>query len=905
MGIKKVQVGFSSGELSPSMCGRFDDPKYAQGLAKCRNFIVRPQGPVELRPGTQFVRSAKFNDRPCRLIPFVFNTDQTMVLEFGEGYIRFHTEGRTLLGSNGQPYEIATPYRVEDLFELHYAQKMDVMTIVHASYPSKELRRYGAADWRLTDISFSPAVSAPTITSVSFQVVASEGVTLKEEEKTRYALKYKVTAVRDTGDGIQESEASAVGFCQGNLYLNNSSVTIMWSAVAGAQRYRVYKNKGGLYSYIGETEELSLVDDNLDADSGITPPRYDSIFTAERAITSVSVVNGGSGYSQTGSLQAVSFPFGKFAFSHVADSKGEPNYPDYPVVTAKVFDKGGTGTGALVELVTEKKQDYNSSGGDNYDTHSWFSYVWITAIKVTSPGSGYSEPYIQFYKDGKAVDEIDLNEQHDFRNFYIKDRVKLTLKKTGVALSVTDSSGRGASLVPIVSNGSIVSVRVVSGGAGYSAPVINAVDAAGSGASFNCTVGKGGDYPGAVAYFEQRRIFAGSNQKPQTVWMTRTGTESDLSYTIPSKADNRIRFTIAAQEASKIIHLIPLSQLVALTNSTEYRISAGGGGSGLAPDAIDAKVQANIGASMVQPVVVNSTMVYAAARGSHVRELGYNWQASGFSTGDISIRSEHFFENNPVKDMALAKAPDSIIWCAMSDGSLLGCTYLPEQNICGWHRHDFTNGAVESVTTVVEGQEDIVYLCMRRVINGSVVRYIERMHERFCSSLDNAYHVDCGGTYVGAETREVSGLSWLEGQKVSIFANGCVLPQQVVTNGKVKLSQPSTKVFIGLPITADFQTLPTAVQLNDGSYGIGHSKNINDAFIRVVKSSGVFVGPDFEHLVEVKQRTSEPYGSPPSWMNKEISVMTYCQWNDSGQICVRQVDPLPLTIVSVAFDLAN
>lgn len=127
----------------------------------------------------------------------------------------------------------------------------------------------------------------------------------------------------------------------------------------------------------------------------------------------------------------------------------------------------------------------------------------------------------------------------------------------------------------------------------------------------------------------------------------------------------------------------------------------------------------------------------------------------------------------------------------------------------------------------------------------------------------------------------------------------------MVTNGKVKLSQPSTKVFIGLPITADFQTLPTAVQLNDGSYGIGHSKNINDAFIRVVKSSGVFVGPDFEHLVEVKQRTSEPYGSPPSWMNKEISVMTYCQWNDSGQICVRQVDPLPLTIVSVAFDLAN
>lgn len=902
MGIKKVQVGFSSGELSPSMCGRFDDPKYAQGLAKCRNFIVRPQGPVELRPGTQFVRQAKFNDKVCRLIPFTFTIDQTMVLEFGSGYIRFHTMGQTLLGADGQPYEVATPYKEADLFGLHYVQSMDVMTIVHESYPPKELRRYGATDWRLTDISFIPAIGAPANVSVSYSVVVGEGVTIKDEEKTRYSLKYQVTAVKDVDGAERESSASSVASCLGNLYLNNALATITWSAVPGAQRYRVYKNKGGLYSFIGETEELSLTDDNLDADSGITPPRFDSVFTADGAIMSVAVLNGGSGYSQTGAVDSVSLTSDKFAFFHVEDSRGTPNYPDYPVVTAKILDRGGTGTGAVIELVTEKEQEYDSISGENYDTYSWYSNVWVTAVNVISAGEGYSDPYVQFYKDGKAVDWADKIGRTNIV-VPLEDRTKVTLKTTGASLSVSDSTGSGASLIPVVSNGSIVSVRVALGGKGYTSPAVTVVDAAGSGASFSCTVGRGGDYPSAVAYFEQRRCFAGTTQNPQTVWMTRSGTETDLSYTIPSKADNRIQFTIAAQEASKIIHLIPLSQLVALTNSTEYKIS--GGGSPLAPDSIDAKVQANIGASMVQPVVVNSTMVYAAARGSHVRELGYNWQASGFSTGDISIRSEHFFENNPVKDMALAKAPDSIIWCAMSDGSLLGCTYLPEQNICGWHRHDFTNGAVESVTTVVEGQEDIVYLCMRRVIHGSVVRYIERMHERFCPSLDNAYHVDCGGTYEGAETREVSGLSWLEGQKVSIFANGCVLPQQVVTNGKVKLSQPSTKVFIGLPITADFQTLPTAVQLNDGSYGIGHSKNINDAFIRVVKSSGVFVGPDFEHLVEVKQRTSEPYGSPPSWMNKEISVMTYCQWNDSGQICIRQVDPLPLTIVSVAFDLAN
>ena len=46
MGIRKVQMSFVGGELAPAMFGRFDDQKYQQGLAKCRNFITLPQGPA-------------------------------------------------------------------------------------------------------------------------------------------------------------------------------------------------------------------------------------------------------------------------------------------------------------------------------------------------------------------------------------------------------------------------------------------------------------------------------------------------------------------------------------------------------------------------------------------------------------------------------------------------------------------------------------------------------------------------------------------------------------------------------------------------------------------------------------------------------------------------------------------
>ena len=95
MSIRKVQQGFVGGELSPMMYGRFDDQKYQQGLAVCRNFICRPQGPVVNRPGFRFVRKVKDSSKAVRLIPFIFAVDQTMCLEFGEKYIRFHTQGQT------------------------------------------------------------------------------------------------------------------------------------------------------------------------------------------------------------------------------------------------------------------------------------------------------------------------------------------------------------------------------------------------------------------------------------------------------------------------------------------------------------------------------------------------------------------------------------------------------------------------------------------------------------------------------------------------------------------------------------------------------------------------------------------------------------------------------------------
>ncbi|MBR0568363.1 hypothetical protein J5J83_19755 [Azoarcus sp. L1K30] len=675
--VRTLQRSFGGGEVTPEFFGRIDDVKYQTGLATCRNFIVLPHGPITNRPGLEFVREVKDSTKKTRLIPFTFDVDQTFVIELGAGYFRFHALGATLL-DGGVPYEITNPYAESDLFDIHYVQSADVLTLVHPNHAPRELRRLGALSWALTTISFASSLAAPTGVSAS----ASGG--------TGTTYRYVITAVGE--QSLDESPVSASASCSGDLFATDAYNTITWSAVTGAQRYRVYKQSNGLYGYIGQTDGVTFKDDNIAANIGITPP--------------------------------------------------EPSNP---------FDSAN-------------------------------------------------------------------------------------------------------------------------------------------------------NYPGAVTYFEQRRCFAGTLNKPQNIWMTRSGTESNLSYSIPSQDDDAIGFRVAAREASAIRHMVPLTSLVLLTSAVEWRVSTINSDA-ITPSTVSVRPQSYIGASNAQPVIVNNNLIYAAARGGHVRELAYNWQASGYVTGDLSLRAPHLFDGLTIADITYAKSPQPVAWFASSSGKLLGLTYVPEQQIGAWHQHD-TAGDIESVCCIPEGHEDALYVVVRRDIDGSSVRYVERMRPRAFDALEDCFYVDSGLTYEGAPADEISGLDHLEGETVSILADGAVHPKRVVTGGSITLEVEASKVHVGLPITADAKTLPLAIELREGGFGQGRQKNVNKVWLRVYRSSGIFVGPSETALTEAKQRTTEPYGTPPSLKSEEVPVVITPSWGDGGQIVVRQTDPLPLTIASMSLEVA-
>lgn len=412
-----------------------------------------------------------------------------------------------------------------------------------------------------------------------------------------------------------------------------------------------------------------------------------------------------------------------------------------------------------------------------------------------------------------------------------------------------------------------------------------------------------GNYPSAVSYYEQRRCFAGTRNKPQNVWMTRSGTESNMTYSIPSRDDNRIAVRIAAREASGIRHIVPISEMMLLTASSEFRATSANSDV-ITPSTISMKPQSFHGASNVVPAIVGNTVLYESARGGHVREMSYSRDANGYLANDISLLAPHLFDYKTLLDMAYSRGTTPILWVVSSSGKLLGMTYVPEQKVSAWHQHDTGNGDVfESICVIAEEGEDMLYCVVKRTINGQQKRYVERLHTRRYDALADAFFVDCGVTYSGAATATVSGLDWLEGREVNILADGAVMPRQNVVGGAITIDSPASKITVGIPIQADIQTMPIAEQI-DSAFGQGRVKNVNKIFMRVLRSSGILAGYDYDNLIPYKQRTTEPYGSPPRLVSDEIEIVFSPSWGNSGQICVRQNDPLPLDIASMTLEVA-
>jgi hypothetical protein len=137
------------------------------------------------------------------------------------------------------------------------------------------------------------------------------------------------------------------------------------------------------------------------------------------------------------------------------------------------------------------------------------------------------------------------------------------------------------------------------------------------------------------------------------------------------------------------------------------------------PAAINLTPQSYVGASNVPPVVVNNLVLYAAARGGHMRELSYAWQASSFVSGDISLMAPHLFDYQHPRHV-LQRGPDPHAVGGLLQRQAAG--HDLRARAAGRRlapaRHG-ASGVFESCAVVTENNEDMLYVVVRRTINGA------------------------------------------------------------------------------------------------------------------------------------------------------------------------------------------
>lgn len=410
----------------------------------------------------------------------------------------------------------------------------------------------------------------------------------------------------------------------------------------------------------------------------------------------------------------------------------------------------------------------------------------------------------------------------------------------------------------------------------------------------------GGDqgYPKAVAFYEQRLYFAGTTGQPQTIFGSQSADFEN--HTPGTEDDDAVNVTIASDQVNVIRHLLPGRFLQILTTSSEFTLSGGTGSTPVSPTNVNVLRETTFGTSDVRPLRAGNSTILIQKGQEKVKEITFDLDTDGLLGVDLTILADHIPRGGLV-DMVWQQEPELILWFVHSDGRLVGLTYDRANAAIGWHDHTIGgSGIVESITAIPSGAEDQVYISVKRTIDGSTVRHIEYLKTiDFGTDVEDAFFVDSGLTYDGSSTSTISGLNHLEGETVTVLADGSAHADKTVSGGSITLDRAAEKVHVGYAYTSIIETLRLEAGADDG-VSQGKIKRIHGVTVRFIDSVGAKVGPDTSNLDRIPFRDSSmamDEAVPLFSGDKEIFFPS--GYDNDARVVVQQDQPLPMTIVAI------
>lgn len=868
-----TQTSFNAGELSPNMYGRIDVGKYASGAETISNFIVKEEGGLVRRSGTRFVLECADSAKKSRLIPFVFSTDQAYVLEFGDQVIRVFSD-EVAVSARDNTFTVASN---EVIFESDEFVKQD-----HGyrdGYPirfttdSADLPAPLVIDTTYY-VSLLPQVTATDV-DVTTEIWSSTGHGLRGDATNRVGP-YLVWPVDDDDDGIAW------------LPTGVDAKTEYWIGPEDADTFKLYTAKTG-----GALVTVSAKDANT-----------------------------------------------HYLFTPTADAKRDYFHVSTDGTVANIIDLADNGTGVHTSTATWTGNSGIVEIDSPYTEDELFEIQYVQSADVLFIVHANHPPMQlgRFSNTQWQLDEVVFEDGP-----YLSQNTTVTTMDLGtqvdtnkwnVAFSSTEGVNGGAGL----SAGDLGRmVRIEDNTPTPDAVAWGRIIGIVSTTDFHMEPGvtwpaapettwrigefKEGNYPGTVSFFEQRLAFAGMPESPQTLHASRSGDFTHFgptsvpSETITVQDTDSLNYTIGDNQVNTIVWLATARNLIMGTPGGVFPVYASTANEAVTPTNINVTKATSAGGKLIRAHTIDNRIVYVSRTTRKTYGLSFSFELDGFIAQDLTLLADHIAESG-FTELDCAFEPDPIVYFVRTDGALAVMTFKPEQEVNAWAKwavggsFGTGNAVIESIAVVPSSDEthDTVYLSVKRTINGATKRYIEFVEDEFTSETaqDDAFFVDCGLTYSDpvtaiGKTTPVTNLDHLEGETVSVLADGGVHPDVTVTGGQITLNDDYNDIHVGLSYTSTFKSLRLNRPDPEGS-SLGKSARLDHIAVRFLNSMGGKYGPSASQLDTIVLRDpSDPMDTAPPPFTGDIKLSFEGGFSRELYVVLEQVQPIPFGFLAMTY----
>jgi hypothetical protein len=892
-----LQSAFTGGEISAEVANRVDLDKYQFAVLQARNCLVKPHGPIYRRPGMMYVSRTKYNDKKSIAVAFNGTDNNDYLLEIGDKYIRVFRKGEYL------GVEIITPFTEDTLQDLRFIQSADTMFIASGKYPVKQLARYSDTDWRFSDF---------------------EIMDMYFNEREDFANEYKEYKTAGTysfkpaiSGEYRVELAGAGGGGNGGMLKENVFMPLIYGGAGGRGELvsqRVTLDSSTTYSItVGTGGKKGISYLQPDGDGNSTLVFVNGEDGGASTGFSITARGGGGATKQNGISYGNGGLGGRKGSRKVSPGDGADGW-------VKISYKGNTeltpsGIAGEITLTSNKETFTSERKGAKLKLRQEIAAKTVSASnattenvkvgtnwKVISHGTWSGKLTIEKSNDGESWKKYREYTSKDDYNPSESGSVTEEMWLRAVCSVTSGTCNVDLTAMPYTAEGVVTITECVSG---TQAKAHVDKELANTDKTSNFSWGAWSEefgYPQTLCFFQDRLCFGGTKRQPYVVWMSRTGDYSNFSVEKASGTvtnDSAIAASFISRKQFKILHLIASTDLVVLTVGNEWTVS---GSDTVTPAKINPKMQATRGCSKTEPLMIGNRIVFVQGRGSTVRDMAYSYETDSYDGNDLTLLAKHIVDGCEIIDSCYKQEPDSTLYFVRSDGTVACLAYILDQKVYAWSTIE-TDGEIEAIAALQEGEQDVIYAIVKRTINGVTVRNIEYFRNNPTRSaephdyvmLDAAVEFGNVGKAAAETTFQVPELA---GCTVDVLGDGRMFKGLLVdADGAVTLPAPVQRAIIGLPYTSIVELPNVEIKTGDGTMQ-GRKKQISNCVLRLQNSLGGEVGPDKNTMDIITYDETSAVSNIQLFTGDKEMTLPIGGFNNDGRIYIKTDSPYPFTLLA-------